>query len=76
MMYPVEKETGVDRRICSIQTVGKQLGYVVGKVACEGNLGVFVYFFGELIVFPSEKEFLNTRFCVQPDFHLPGTAGR
>jgi hypothetical protein len=51
-------------------------GYVVSKVTCEGNLGVSVYFSGELMVFPSVEEFWNTRFGVQPDLHIPGTAGR
>ena len=46
------------------------------KVLCEGNLGVSVYSFGELMVLPSAEEFLNTRFGVQPDLHLPDAAGR
>jgi hypothetical protein len=44
--------------------------------SCGGNLGVSVYSFGELMVFPSVDEFLNTRFGVPADLHLPGTAGR
>jgi hypothetical protein len=46
---------------------------VVRKVTCKSNLDVSVYSVGDLMVFPSMEEFLETRFSVQPDFHLPGT---
>jgi hypothetical protein len=75
IMCPVEAEIGIGLRLCPTYTAKGivRYGYVV---ACEGNLDVSVYFFGELIVFPGVEEFLDTRFGVQPDFHLPGTAGR